>query len=170
MTYVAIAKSLFAWAHTIEERTAALVVLHGWAGAPGSARLRPGTGDLERSDSAMGAQDEFVLVAEKTDCNSMGLDQHQRQATKCHGLSKLKREAHQQDIDPSSKKTRRKEKQRQKEGAKEKRAVTLERIQIEATVHFDPEHLSREFLESKFGVLFRPNVANNTRRSLCKTK
>ena len=37
----------------------------GWAGAPGSARLRPGTGDLERSDSAMGAQDDFVLVAEK---------------------------------------------------------------------------------------------------------
>ena len=48
--------------------------------------------------------------------------------------------------------------------------VTLERKQIEATVHFDPELLSREILESQFGVLFRPNVAKITRSSLCQTK
>ena len=35
--------------------------------------------------------------------------------------------------------------------------MTLERIQIEGTVHFGPELLSREILESQFGVLFRPN-------------
>ena len=73
-------------------------------------------------------------------------------------------------MDPSSKKNKKKGETKTKEGAKEKRAVTLKRIQIEATVHFGPEHLSREFLESRFGVLFRPNVTNNTRSSLCKTK
>ena len=57
MAFVAIAKSLIAWAHTIAERTATLVVRRTcWAAAPGSALLRPGTGDLERSDSAMSAQ------------------------------------------------------------------------------------------------------------------
>ena len=48
--------------------------------------------------------------------------------------------------------------------------VTLERKQIEATVHFGPKLLSREILESQFGVLFRPNVAKITRSSLCQTK
>ena len=55
MAYVAIARSLIAWAHTIVERTATLVVLVG------QQRLDQlcfvlGTGDLERSDSAMSAQ------------------------------------------------------------------------------------------------------------------
>ena len=48
--------------------------------------------------------------------------------------------------------------------------VTLERKQIEATVHFGPKLLSREILESQFGVLFRPNIAKITRSSLCQTK
>ena len=38
----------------------------GGTGARGSARLRPGTGDRDRSDSAMGAQDDDVLVTEET--------------------------------------------------------------------------------------------------------
>ena len=42
--------------------------------------------------------------------------------------------------------------------------------QIGATVHFGPELLSREILESQFGVLFRPNVAKIARNSLCQTK
>ena len=42
--------------------------------------------------------------------------------------------------------------------------------QIEATVHFGSKLLSREILESQFGVLFRPNVAKITRSSLCQTK
>ena len=56
MTSVAIAKLPFAWAHTIEGRTAALVVLVGQE-RPDQLGLRPGTGDLERSDSAMVAQE-----------------------------------------------------------------------------------------------------------------
>ena len=48
--------------------------------------------------------------------------------------------------------------------------VTLEQKQIEATVHFGPKLLSREILESQFGVLFRPNIAKITRSSLCQTK
>ena len=80
----------------------------------------------------------------------------------------LNREAHQLDTLPARENTRRKEEQRQKK--QKEKTVTVERIQIEATVHFGPEHLSREILESKFGVLFRPNVANNTRSSLCKTR
>ena len=37
-------------------------------------------------------------------------------------------------------------------------------------MHFGPELLSREILESQFGVLFRPNVAKIARNSLGQTK
>ena len=72
--------------------------------------MRPGTGDLERSDSAMGAQDKFVLVAEKPDCNSMGLRQQPRKSQ----IAMLKREVHQLDTLPARKNTRGKEEQEQK--------------------------------------------------------
>ena len=56
-----------------------------WAGALGSARFRPGTGGLDRSDSAMGAQEIQVLRSEvdaflslKTDCNSRRFRQVQQ--------------------------------------------------------------------------------------------
>ena len=43
-------------------------------------------------------------------------------------------------------------------------------IQIEATVHFDPELLSREILERWFEVLFRPNVTKFTKAVLIRLK
>ena len=48
--------------------------------------------------------------------------------------------------------------------------MTLERQQIEATVHFGPKLVSREILERQFGVLFRPNIVKITRSSLNQTK
>ena len=56
VTSVAIAKLPFAWAHAIEGRTAGLVVLVGQE-RPDQLGCAPGTGDLERSDSAMVAQE-----------------------------------------------------------------------------------------------------------------
>ena len=51
-----------------------------WAGTLGSARLRPGTGDLDWSDSAMDAQGTHVFLFNvdafwslKTDCDAKGL-------------------------------------------------------------------------------------------------
>ena len=80
--------------------------------------------------------------------------------------AKLTREVQQLETLPARTNTR-------KRGTRAKEAkrkiVTLERKQIEATVHFGPELLSREILESQFGVLFRPNVAKITRSSLNRT-
>ena len=81
--------------------------------------------------------------------------------------AKLTHEKQQRDALPARKNTR-KRRTRAKEA--KLKSVTLEREQIEATVHFGPELLSREILESQFGVLFRPNIAKITRSSLCQTK
>ena len=43
-------------------------------------------------------------------------------------------------------------------------------MQIEATVHFGPKLVSREILERKFEVLFRPNVAKITKAVLIRLK
>ena len=82
-------------------------------------------------------------------------------------IAKLTHEVQQRDTFPArtdtmTRGTRAKEAKR--------KTVTLERKQIEATVHFGPELLSREVLESQFGVLFRPNIAKITRSILCQTK
>ena len=58
----------FALVHTIEERRV-VPCRTGGTGARGSARFRPGTGDRDRSDSAMGAQVDVFLDAEgKQNC------------------------------------------------------------------------------------------------------
>ena len=71
----------------------------------------------------------------------------------------------------SSKKLQMDRTKKQKEEAKrEKKGDKKTKNRLKQPCIFGPERLSRKFLESKFGILFRPNVANNTRSSLCKTK
>ena len=64
MTSVAIAKLPFAWAHTIEERTAALAVLVGYKSARISsvASRHGGSGAVRLCHGCAG---RYVLVAEK---------------------------------------------------------------------------------------------------------
>ena len=116
-----------------------------------------------------GCAGKFVLVAEKL--TAIQWDKSHFRPHECHPRKSQKamltREVHQLDTRPARTNTR-KRGTRAKEA--KRKTVTIERIQIEATVHFGPELLSREILESQFGVLFRPNVAKITRSSLCQTR
>ena len=176
VAYVVTAKSLIAWAHTILERTATLVVLVG----------------LRRLDQLGFVQAQVIwsdrtppwlrrqvrgLVAENWLQLSKAWKENVIRTSKPSSNEFLK--PHVQQPQNSSSKTnkmtevinQRKKRRKTKTTKQNTDSTTGDRcIQIVATVHFDPKLLSREILERWFEVLFRPNIAKITKAVLIRLK
>ena len=140
--------------------------------APDSARFRPGTGDRDRSDSAMGASMMpcWSLMIQ-IDCNHEGSINSQTNDTiSWKHYQVTAKEIFQQEIPLEERQDTKNKRREGKEETLQERKGKKTTNQIGATVHFWPKRSSRKFLERKFGILFRPNIANNTRSRLCSIK
>ena len=129
-----------------------------WAETFGSARLRPGTGDLDRSDSAIDAQEThvFLLTVDafwslKTNCDARG--QYQ---SKC--------------VSMRFPKEKRNQPWRHEKRSKKEETMTQVETRLKQPCIFDPKLVSREILERQFGFLFRPNIIKSTESSLEQTE
>jgi hypothetical protein len=110
----------------------------------------------------------FWSLKEQTDCKSRRLDQ--RQCQKSNYRRSSDKSQHEKSFQQEIPIEQKQETQRKEKEKKKKRKEWKSEIRLEQPCIFGPEHLSGKFLESKFGILFRPNVANNTRSCLCNTK
>ena len=167
VAYVVTAKSLIAWAHTILERTANLVVLVGLRNLDqlGFVQAQVIWNDLtppwlRRLVRGLVAENWLQLSKTWMKNESKPLS---NEFLKPHVLQPQTLSAKLPNWQNSQIKERNGK-------TKTTRQTTGDRcIQIVATVHFDPKLLSREILE-RFEVLFRPNIAKITKAVLIRLK